>query len=1172
MGSHKKQVTFKAIVAALTILGILVPMIRSPCLVQGQSPDRDTQDVLLLVDNSVSMLYAIGTQPPSDPDGWRFVAASVVVNYLAVATESSITYRVALVSYAEQAETLASLSQLGETYRVQLTRMLDPDEPVTGNVGGWTNPHLALGLALEELEESPSLNPVRPPIVIILTDGDLEDNTLGLSAEQYFEEVESAVLALSKQGAVVHAVLLGDRARQNQPEWENLTALTGGQALPVDKAEDLPTAYIQLVRAIVGTIGVGSGVETAGVEEPRTLSVRELGVSLDENELPYIDSLIVTLWQTRKDISVRFVDPDGQVLVPIPGEVERRGSDYVVVWRIRGADLLAGDWKMLLSGGSQEGRVQIFADYIPLRAELLIPSVIAARGEPVTFQTLLVDRDGLPYNATEALEIQLNLYKEPENRLVSSETMILATEGGKIRHRLERTFDEAGVYALELLPRLHLKSGETRFLRTPEGLHWPVKIADQPEIREIRLEPPGKAEVGQSVRVWVMVERVEGQKDLTVLAWMKEHDSGRTVWEEDLRPGLRGTFEGEPFSLTSAGTYSLTVALQGEAPLPEEEVGFLYGPDTAYPIQKSVEYSVRAPTGLWIGGIEVGREGQAFRGEPAPIRVQVLGPEGMSVQKVEATIGGEDPVVLQDDGRLPDEWEGDGVFSGTLLAPAVEGNYRIKIVAQGESMYGVPLSDQGDANLTVTRVDLQIENIEVGEAGQALRGEPIPLCVQVIGPEGASIQKVEAMIGDEETVILQDNGRLPDEWEGDGVFSGTLLAPTVEGSYRIRVAAQGESTYGVPLSDQGEADLTVTRGMDLRIGSIEVGKEGQAFRGEPALIRVQVLYPERASVQKVEATIGDEVPIVLHDDGQLPDEREGDGVFSGTLVAPTTEGSYRARVVAQGESVYGVPLSTQGETDLTVMRANLKIENIGGGREGQAVRGETVPVRALVLAPEGASIQKVEAVMEDGEPISLLDDGQPPDEQKGDGIWSGEITVLRPGDYVLEIIATGKSGFGLDISDHQERQVHVIPRWYDPERAWRYGVGIIVAVAIVIVVRRWLRQRRIAPLIGSLEVIEPRESRGRPYELGAYAKPIIVGFGAGTIALGTPPDAESGRKARLEGRWTRSTFGREIAVYLFPLKGSTIRVAGSPVGRRGQRLFDGVRIEIEGLVLEYRSR
>ncbi|MBM3299560.1 MAG: VWA domain-containing protein, partial [Deltaproteobacteria bacterium] len=745
---------------------------------------------------------------PSDPDGWRFIAASVVVNYLAVAAEPSITYRVALVSYAERAETLASLSELGETCRMQLTQMLDPDNPVMGDVGGWTNPHLALQLTLKELEEHPSPNPVRPPIVIILTDGDLRDNTLGLSAEQYFEQVRSAVLAISKQGAVVHAVLLGDRARQNQREWEDLTALTGGQVLLVGKAEELPEAYVRLVRIIVGTIGVGFGTKSVEARETTELPVRELRVSLDENELPYIDSLVVTVWQTRRDISVRFIDPDGQVLVPIPGEVERRGSDYVVVWWIRGADLLAGDWKVLLSGGSQEGRVQIFVDYIPLRSALLIPSVAAARGEPVTFESLLMNRDGLPFDATEALEIQLNLYKEPEKRLVSSERMTFTSEDGKIRHRLKHTFDEAGVYGLELLPRLHLKSGGTRFLRPPEGLRWLVKIADLPVIREVRLEPI-KAEIGQPVHVRVTVERTEGQKGLTVLAWMKEHDSARTVWEEDLRPGLRGAFEGGPFSLTSAGTYNLTVTLQGEAPLPGEEVGLLYGPDTAYPIQKSVEYSVQAPTGLRIGNIEVGREGQAFQGEPVPIRVQVHGPERASVQKVEATIRGEEPIALHDDGRLPDEREGDGVFSGALLAPTVEGSYRIRVVAQGESMYGVPLSDQGEAELTVIRVDLRLESIEVGREGQAFRGEMIPIQVEVFLPEGASVQSVGAAIEDREPISLHDDGQPPDKQKDDGIFSGTLLALDSIGTYRIQVMTQGESVYGVPLSDKIEMDLTV---------------------------------------------------------------------------------------------------------------------------------------------------------------------------------------------------------------------------------------------------------------------------------------------------------------------------------------------------------------------------
>lgn len=697
MSFDQEQKLSTIIAAVLLAVALLIPAIGFPFMAYGQPPEQGVQDVLLIVDNSGSMFKEVYPHKANDPEGWRFVAGAVVVNYLAVAADPSITYRMTLISYAREAVTIAGPSELGEAYRADLTRMLDPDNPTIGNIHqGFTNPHWALKRVLEELEEHPNPNPVRPPIVIILTDGDFEDNSIGLSPEEYAKKVESAVLDLKERGAVVHAVLLGEKARGNKPEWERLTDLTGGQVLLVDEAEELPAAYIQLVRTIVGTVSAGAPQkETAPAEK---VVSQAIGISLDDNEIPYVDSLVVTVWQTRKDFSVSFVRPDGRVLVPIPGEVERRGSDYVVVWRIKGADLVSGGWETRLGGGSKEGNVQIFVDYIPLRLTLLTPFTVAPQGQSVTLEALLEDRDGFPFDATEALEVQMEIYREQQE--VSSERMSLISEGGQKRLSLKYTFNEAGVYDIELLPRLHLKGGGTRSLQPPKGQRWTVKVAKQPIIRDVRLEPSGEAEVGEPIRLIVTVGHTEAQRELSVLALMRESDSGRTVWEERLRPSPGGMFEGGPFSLEKAGRYTLEVNLRGEALVPGEEIWFRYGPDTPNSIQQTMEYTVRVPP-FQIGDVQVGEKGRTPRGQKTTIQVQVLLPEGASVKEVEAIIEGGEPVSLHDDGQPPDERRGDGVFSGVLPPLAEAGIHQVEVQAKGQSVYKAPLFTRTEVPLVV---------------------------------------------------------------------------------------------------------------------------------------------------------------------------------------------------------------------------------------------------------------------------------------------------------------------------------------------------------------------------------------------------------------------------------------------------------------------------------------
>ncbi len=155
------------------------------------------------------------------------------------------------------------------------------------------------------------------------------------------------------------------------------------------------------------------------------------------------------------------------------------------------------------------------------------------------------------------------------------------------------------------------------------------------------------------------------------------------------------------------------------------------------------------------------------------------------------------------------------------------------------------------------------------------------------------------------------------------------------------------------------------------------------------------------------------------------------GAFEGSFRLEKP-GQYKLLISLKGETLGGIrygsdtphPIYQEKEYILEPPITGFQISNI---RIGRAIRGEEIPIWVSISCLEGASVQKVEANVEE-ETVSLHDDGKPPDERAEDGIFGGMLPPLdEVGKHRVEIKAEGETAYGVPFSDHEERTFDVGP-------------------------------------------------------------------------------------------------------------------------------------------------
>lgn len=682
-------------------------------LAQTPGPQRD---VLLLLDNSGSMDGSVIPGKNNDPLDWRFIVASVVVNYLGVSADYAGTYRLGLISYAQSAVTLSPVVEINETNRLSLAQMLDVR--MMGNINrSYTNHDLALQQAVNELRNNPNPDARRPPVVVLLTDGALEENTSGLSRELYVEKMGGLISELKGQGAILYVVLLVGPGRILVPEvdrqlWKRWAQSASGGVIEVEDPADFHESYVQVINLVVGAISRPTpGLGRLPPVEAGQRKVREFTLQFDPNELPYLDSLIVTVAQSIPDFSVSFVRPDGRELLPIPDEVDVRQSRYAAVWRInctllqeqqRWVDENVGEgqpqtWKVVLAAGSREGQVSIFVSDMTPRIELQSPSStqVLRRNQSVEIEARLLNRrEGIiPIAPDVAPKVQINIEK-PNGSVVRG--YMQPEEEDILRYTFEDA-DQEGEYRISFQATLSLSDGTSRTLVAPgEGVAATMAVANTPAIASVEVDPDASLEPQEPFSIRARVIGADDQAQLEAWAEILSITMGRTITRTIMERTQTGEFASPAVRLDASGVYTVSVYLKGMT-----AEGVAYGPGASLPpFQESTSLEITL-TPVTIQDISV--QPQVVRGQSALITVTVRAEQPVSQLSMFAEIPeAESPEVqLQDDGRPPDRRAGDGAYTAYLPPLSSTGTAEVRVRLEGQSRFGVPLVDEKTASLVV---------------------------------------------------------------------------------------------------------------------------------------------------------------------------------------------------------------------------------------------------------------------------------------------------------------------------------------------------------------------------------------------------------------------------------------------------------------------------------------
>ncbi|MGQ0535788.1 MAG: choice-of-anchor X domain-containing protein [Methanobacteriota archaeon] len=187
--------------------------------------------------------------------------------------------------------------------------------------------------------------------------------------------------------------------------------------------------------------------------------------------------------------------------------------------------------------------------------------------------------------------------------------------------------------------------------------------------------------------------------------------------------------------------------------------------------------------------------------------------------------------------------------------------------------------------------------------------------------------------GDPVFVRLETRPRVVPTWDplfDGGLAEGSFLwdtARALNGLYGLRAVASDRAT-------EGEADIEVRIENPGRNASA-VASPGPLARGEPAVVTV-VSHASVAEMTVALSRGSDAVRVPLADDGAPPDERAGDGVYTGTFEPPRT-GTWAAEVEI---------LHTGGEREVVSEAGTLRVE---GGVVDDLASNPVVVVLAVLF-------------------------------------------------------------------------------------------------------------------------------------------------------------------------------------------------------------------------------
>ena len=365
-------------------------------------------DVLLVVDNSNSMFDKGGIG--SDPDLRRIEAAQMFVNYLGV-DSGPISHRLGVIFFGGQAQLVVPLTPLADqARRAEIAALFAEPQRMD-----WTDPATALTLARDTLLAE--TDDGHQPVVVLLTDGkpEWDNNPTEAERQSVIEELRRIGRQYASDGSRLFVILLSNEATDADSEigttyvplWEELVEATEGCFYAVRRADDLITAYHDILVLL-------SGMQTAGpvVEAEIEGETQVEAVTIEPN----LARVTFVVRVSGAGATVTVHRPDGGALKPEDDNVRHASQGTTAIWAIERPR--PGDWAVVMAG---QGSVTVWKDYLPapvtptpspvptMRAE---PQSEAVTPSPTPAPQMIVDE--WPEAVLEGQPVTLSVAFEPE--------------------------------------------------------------------------------------------------------------------------------------------------------------------------------------------------------------------------------------------------------------------------------------------------------------------------------------------------------------------------------------------------------------------------------------------------------------------------------------------------------------------------------------------------------------------------------------------------------------------------------------------------------------------------------------------------------------------------------------------------------------------------------------
>ncbi|MFN3763784.1 MAG: hypothetical protein ACK4WK_11380, partial [Anaerolineae bacterium] len=363
--------------------------------------------------------------------------------------------------------------------------------------------------------------------------------------------------------------------------------------------DQMPRIYHELITRTTGSLPVSVDETQEGLDEEirkpeKNRQPVELKARLDPNEMELIEAVILTVVSVDPNVGVTFCHWDKEKnqcdgeLYPIPGQREVVPGRHVVTWRVAGADLLSGEWRVKVVG---DGNVAptLLLSYIPLQFQLVKPAsgFRAAPGEAIPIQAVAFHGD-FPTKVPATVEIYAYLCGPPPCTKEKSQATPVLLECRDKECTGKISTEYMGPAQVILGTRVQLSTGGHRDLISPGfGPQRSVILLRLPEISKVSLDPPERSEIGEPISLTVWLNPVPNIQRLRLSLYVYDAD-GREVLRNELTSRTEREWElSNPVVLRREGVYRLVV--EGSGSLSE---GVAFGTGTPYPMSKELEYEV----------------------------------------------------------------------------------------------------------------------------------------------------------------------------------------------------------------------------------------------------------------------------------------------------------------------------------------------------------------------------------------------------------------------------------------------------------------------------------------------------------------------------------------------------------------------------------------------------